>query len=81
MLENKILVNFYILSLGKNYEIFIPVNEKVGNITKLLNNSLFEDIDSSKNNKILNAETGIVYNNNTLIRTSDIKNGTRLLLI
>ena len=81
MLENKILVNFYILSLGKNYEIFVPVNEKVGNITKLLNNSLFEDIDSSKNNKILNAETGIVYNNNTLIRTSDIKNGTRLLLI
>lgn len=81
MLENKILVNLYILSLGKNYEIFIPVNEKVGNITKLLNNSLFEDIDSSKNNKILNAETGIVYNNNTLIRTSDIKNGTRLLLI
>ena len=81
MLENKVLVNLYILSLGKNYEVFVPVNEKVGNITKLLNNSLFEDLDTTKNNKILNAETGLVYNNNVLIRVSDIRNGTKLLLI
>ena len=37
MLENKVLVNLYVLSIGKNFEIFIPVNEKVGNITKLMN--------------------------------------------
>ena len=34
MLENKILVNLYVLSLDKKYEVFIPINEKVGNITK-----------------------------------------------
>ena len=28
MYENKILVNVYILSLSKNCEIFIPINEK-----------------------------------------------------
>ena len=39
MYENKILVNVYILSLSKNCEIFIPINEKIGNITKLLKNS------------------------------------------
>ena len=81
MLENKILVNLYILSLGKSFEIFVPVNEKIGNITKLLNGSLFEEGDISKNNKILNAESGQVYNGNTLIRTSDIKNGTKLVLM
>ena len=81
MLDNKILVNIYILSLGKNFEIFIPVNEKVGNITKLINGSLFDSIDFSRNNKIINAESGSVYESNTLVRTSDIKNGTKLILI
>jgi len=81
MLENKVLVNIYILSLGKNYEVFVPVNEKVGNITKLLNGSLFETADYSKNNKIVNAESGAVYDSNVLIRTSDIKNGTKLILL
>ena len=42
MYENKILINMYILSLGKNFELFIPVNEKVGNIIKLLK-SVFID--------------------------------------
>jgi hypothetical protein len=81
MLENKVLVNLYILSLGKRSEVFVPVNEKVGNISKLLNNSLFDSIDFTRNNRIINAETGVIYNNNTLIRTSDIKNGTKLILM
>ncbi len=81
MLENKVLVNLYILSLGKRSEVFVPVNEKVGHISKLLNNSLFDSIDFTRNNRIINAETGVIYNNNTLIRTSDIKNGTKLILM
>ena len=36
MLDNKVLVTIYVLSLGETYELFIPVNEKVGNISKLL---------------------------------------------
>ena len=41
MFENKVLVNLYILSLGTNFEIYIPVNEKVGNISKLINSTMF----------------------------------------
>ena len=81
MFDNKILVNLYVLSLGKSTEVFVPVNEKVGTISKLLNTTLFDSIDFEKNNKIINVETGMLYQNNDLVRNTDIKNGTRLLLL
>ncbi len=81
MLENKILVNVYILSLDESMEMFLPVNEKVGNISKLLNTTLFDSIDYDNNNKLLNIDSGAVYNNNDLIKETDIRNGTKLMLI
>lgn len=40
MYDNKVLISLYVLSLGKNYELFLPVNEKVGNILSLLDKAL-----------------------------------------
>lgn len=81
MFENKVLINLYILSMGKNFEIYIPVNEKIGNISKLLNANLFDSINEDKNHILYNIETGQIYQNNIVVKTTDIKNGTKLLLI
>ncbi len=81
MLDNKVLVNIYILSLDETHEVFIPVNEKIGNISKLLNTTLFDSIDSERNYMLLNTDTGDVYNNNDLIKNTDIRNGTKLILL
>ncbi len=81
MLDNKVLVTIYVLSLGETYELFIPVNEKVGNISKLLNTTLFDSIDFNKNYRLLNIETGEAYKNNDLVRNTNINNDTRLILI
>lgn len=81
MFENKVLVNLYILSLGKNFELYLPVNEKVGNISKLLNTTMFDTIDTAINYSILNIEDGTCYKDNELIRDTNIKNGSRLLLV
>ncbi len=81
MLDNKVLVTIYVLSLGETFELFIPVNEKVGNISKLLNTTLFDSIDFDKNYRLLNIETGEVYKNNDLVRNTNINNNTRLILI
>ncbi len=81
MFENKVLVNLYILSLGTNFEIYIPVNEKVGNISKLINSTMFDSIDMEKNFTILNVEDGTCYKKNDLVRNTNIKNGTKLLLV
>ncbi len=81
MLNNKVLVNLYCLSLGKTFEVYLPINEKIGNITKILNTTLFDSIDSSRNYMFLNSETGNIYKNNELIRETDIKNGTKIILM
>ena len=81
MFNNKVLINLIVYSMGKNYDLYIPINEKVGNITKLLNNTLFYDsINESKNNTFINALTGEVYDNNTLVRDTDIKNESKIIL-
>lgn len=81
MLDNKVLVNLYILSLSTSYELFIPINEKVGNIAKLLNVTMFDSINVDKNYILINIETGYQYKNNELIRNTDIKNGCKLILV
>lgn len=81
MYENKVLVNIYILSLNKNCEIFIPINERVGNISKLLNSILIDSIDYSKSIILMNADNGKCYKNNEIIRDTDIKNGSKLVLL
>ena len=81
MFENKVLINLYILSMGKNFEVYIPVNEKIGNVSRLLNTSMFNSINEEKNYMLFNAETGEIYQNNDLIRETSIKNGTKLILI
>lgn len=81
MYDNKILISLYVVSLDKKFEIFVPVNEKVGNISKLFNITLFDSIDNSKNTTIVNAETGKYYLNNELIINTDIRNGSSLILL
>lgn len=81
MYDNKVLINLYVLSLGKNYELFLPVNEKIGNVSKLLNTTLFNSINPDKNYILINIDNGMVYKNNDIIRNTDIRNGTKLILV
>ena len=81
MFENKFMVNLYVLALDKHFELFIPIDEKVGNIVKLIDNSLFDNIPNNKKFTLLNLYSGSIYKNNVLVRDTDIKNETRLILI
>lgn len=80
MFENKLLIDLYVLTLDKNYECFVPINDKVGNIVNLFGRSFFE-INSNKSYVLLNLSSGKVYNYNDLIRDTDIQNGSKLMLI
>lgn len=81
MLDNKYLVNLYVLSLDKTFEMFIPADEKVGNVVKLINKSLLEFSSGNTSGVLLNLYNGQIYNNNDIIRNTDIINGTKLILI
>lgn len=81
MFENKFMVNLYVLALDKHFELFIPVDEKVGNIVKLINNSLLNNFPNNKKFTLLNLYSGSIYKNNVLVRDTDIQNETKLILI
>ena len=84
-MNNKILVSVLIPNLNRTFEIFIPVNEYVYNVTKLICDDINNVLGSAyidKNKKsIMNKKTLNIYKKNLIIRDTDIKNSTELVLL
>lgn len=83
-MKNKVLIELYIVEIGQSYDLYIPVNEYIGKITDYIIDSAFELSDnfpSKKDYYLINPSTGVVYNNNDVVRDTDIKNAKRVFLI
>ena len=82
---NKVLVKLYDPMLDESYDVFIPVNEIVWRIKKLLIKSVSDlsdiNLDINKNYILINIETGTIYDDNNIIISTDIRNSTSLALI
>ena len=82
-MKNKILIELIVPEIDKKYNLYIPINKKVGNVIVLLNRSIKELSDGIYNGTektaIYNKITGEKYGINTLIRETDIRNGTSLI--
>lgn len=84
-MENKVLVNIYIPFLEKKYEVFLPVNKKLGEITYLIAKAL-NDVTGGyytyKGVERLYARTnGKEYNLNEILKHTNIRNGTDLVFM
>ncbi len=82
-MNNKILVLLYVPTLDKEYTVFIPIGKTVGAIKKYMMDIIsdFIDLKFTIDMNLYNKENRKVYDNNLLIRDTDIRNGTRLILI
>lgn len=82
---NKILINLYVPNLNQHYDLFIPVNEFIWKINKLVVKSISDLSDGkllmNQNYVIVNIETGKIYDNNDIVINTDIRNTTKLVLI
>ena len=84
MKENKVNVELIVPSIGKTYNIFIPVNKTVGEVIVILNKTINEMTGCfPMNNKLslLNVLECVIYEYNSEIISSGIKNGSILALI
>lgn len=67
------------------YNLYIPINKKVGNVIVLLNKAVKELSDGlyegSDKTSLYDRKTGEKYGINTLIRQTDVRNGSSLILI
>ena len=84
MFKNKILVGLEIPIIEKKYDLYIPINKKVGTIKKLIEEALTELTDAyvaKEDYNIYNKETGELYDVNKTIRDTSLENGSRIILI
>ncbi len=85
-MSNKVLVTIKIPDIEKEYNVFLPINKKLGNILYLLNKAIRElnnnkEIFKQNTNNIYNLDTGKTYDLDKLLYETDIRNGSRLILI
>lgn len=82
-MKNKVLVELSVPSLDEVYSVYIPINKRVGNIIQLLNKSLFELTNGlyvGSDKTYLYDEQGEIYDVNMLIRETNIRNGSLVVL-
>ena len=84
-MNNKVLVTVNVPSLEKSFDIFVPVNRRVHNVIALVKKSLFDISGHAFNMEntytLYNAETGAPYDMNSLIRDTDKRNNSSLILL
>ena len=82
---NKILVIVYIPSIEEEYEMYIPINKKIGTVKNVIVNSIIElsdgNIKNGNNLQLYDKDATNLYNNDVLVKESGIKNGSRLVLM
>ena len=84
-MNNKVLVTINVPSLEQSFDIVVPVNRRIHNVIALVKKSLFDISGHAFNMEniytLYNAETGAPYDMNMLIRDTDIRNNSRLILL
>lgn len=83
-MKNKILIKLIVPVLMSEYEIFIPVNERIIKVKDLIINSLVDlsdnNFDKSKKYSLIDPDTGQIYDNKLIVRDTNIKNAKKLIL-
>ena len=84
-MDNKVLVTIIVPLFEKKYEVFLPANKKIGEIVSLLSKGLVEVSNGyyiiTNKEKLYNRMTGKEYNNNQILKNTDIRHGTWLVLM
>lgn len=81
-MKNKVLVELIVPEIDEIFNVYFPINRRIGNVVELLNKSLNDITGGIYGNEqnFLYSESGEKYNFNSLVRETDIRNGTRVVL-
>ena len=85
MMNNKILVELVVPTLEESYDVYIPINRKIGNVIGLLS-KLVSDLSggyfiANERNTLYSGETGSKYPIDALVINTDIRNGSKIILM
>lgn len=84
-MKNKVLVELVVPALEVKYDVYVPVNRKIGSVVVLLTKAMSElsggYSDSIKNFSLYDGISGNQYLPDQLIRNSNIRNGSKIILM
>ena len=84
-MKNKRLIELIVPEVDEKHNLYIPINKKVGNVVVLLSKAVKEltngTFDGTNKTCLYDRTTGEKYPINSLIRETNIKNGSSLILI
>ena len=84
-MEYKVMIKLYVPEIEQEFDMYIPVNKSVGQVLTLLvkavNSESFDIFPIKNNIRLINKRTSQVYEHTLVIRQTDIKNGTELVII
>ena len=84
MNSNKILVQVYLPFLEEEYDMFIPINKRIGTIKQLFESNIASqnsNYEVREDTNFYSRETGLPYDVQLLVKDSELKNGSRIILL
>ena len=85
LMENKVLVKIIGPLLDASFDCFIPVNEVIWKIKKLIIKSISDltntNLDLSSDYIFINKDNGRIYNTNEIVINTDIRNGSEIVVL
>ena len=85
-MKNKYLITVIIPELEMEFDMYVPNNKKIGTIKECILKSISELSDNTfvktaNEVRMFNRETGIDYDNDIFVKDSNIRNGSRIILM
>ena len=84
-MKNKVLVELVVPEIESVYDVYLPINKRIGNIITLLNKAVSEFTNGcfvgTESTALYNRDTSFKYKMNDLLYNTDIRNGTTLILL
>ncbi len=84
-MKNKVLVQLVVPILEESYDVFLPVNRKIGNIIGLVSKIVSEISGgyfvANETNSLYSGDTGDKYSMDVLLINTDIRNGSKIILM
>ena len=83
-MEYKVLIKLFVPEVEQSFEMYIPVNKTVSQViflmNKVVNDMTLGCYPIKDTIKLINRRSNVQYDLSKLIRNTDIKNGTELVI-
>lgn len=84
-MNNKVLIRIIMPILDESFNCFIPVNEVIWKLKKLIIKSISDlsglSLDMRADYVMINKDNGRIYKSNEIVINTDIRNGSELVMM